>query len=70
MKESCNLTKTPEPSPITKPSRSWSQGREALCGSSFRWESALQAMNPPTPVALTAASVPPATIISASPLLM
>lgn len=31
----------PAPSPMTKPSRPASQGRDARCGSSFRWLSAL-----------------------------
>ena len=33
-----SITKTPEPSPKTKPSRSLSQGREAFSGSSFLLE--------------------------------
>ena len=56
----------PAPSPITKPSRSRSQGRLAFSGSSLRVESARMAANPPTPMGVMAASVPPAIITSAS----
>ena len=57
----------PAPSPITKPSRSLSKGRLARVGSSLRVESARMAANPPTDMAVTAASAPPAIITSASP---
>ena len=57
----------PAPSPITKPSRSRSQGRLALVGSSFRVESARAWLNPPTAVGVWAISEPPATTTSASP---
>ena len=57
----------PEPSPITKPSRSRSNGREARAGSSLRVESARMEQNPPTPRGVMAASLPPAIITSASP---
>jgi hypothetical protein len=60
----------PAPSPMTKPSRLLSQGREALSGLSFLLERALQAMKPPIPDGMTAASAPPASIRSASPLRM
>nr|GMD01564.1 Uncharacterised protein [Ipomoea batatas] len=61
---------TPEPSPMTKPSRFLSHGLEAFSGSSFLWDKARQAMKPPTPAGMTPASVPPATMIFASPLLI
>ena len=38
----------PAPSPITKPSRSASKGREAVSGESLRVDSAFIAQNPPT----------------------
>ena len=57
----------PAPSPITKPSRSLSNGREAFVGSSLRVESARIAAKPPTPSGVIAASLPPAIIASASP---
>ena len=60
----------PAPSPITKPSLFLSQGRDALVGSSLRLDRALQAMKPPTPDGMMAASAPPASIRSASPLCM
>ena len=57
----------PAPSPITKPSRSWSQGREARGGSSLNpVDSARAAANPAMPRRQIAASVPPQTITSAS----
>ena len=62
-----NHTRTPAPSPITKPSLCLSHGLEAVLGSSFLCESALQATKPPNPIGIMAASVPPAIIISASP---
>src|SRR6185369_17994322 len=61
-------TSTPLPSPSTKPSRSLSQGREAVLGSSLRSDSARAAAKPPTPRGDTHDSEPPATITSASPL--
>lgn len=61
---------SPAPSPITKPSLLRSHGREAVAGSSFRLDRALQAMKPPMPEGITAASAPPASMMSASPLLM
>src|SRR5438477_5088003 len=52
---------------MTKPSRFWSQGREALGGSSLKSvESARAAAKPARPIRQTAASAPPATITSAS----
>src|SRR5258706_2851973 len=57
----------PEPSPRTNPSRSLSNGREAVAGSSLRSESALQEQKPPTPDRFTHASAPPAIMASASP---
>src|SRR5712691_8174317 len=60
------MIRMPAPSPMTKPSRSLSQGRLAWAGSSLRVESARIAANPPTPIGVMAASVPPAIITSAS----
>ncbi len=57
---------TPAPSPITKPSRSASNGRLARRGSSLRVDSARIAAKPPTPIGVIAASDPPAIITSAS----
>ena len=57
----------PAPSPTTKPSRSLSHGRQACAGSSLRCDSARMAANPPMPMGVTAASVPPQIITSASP---
>ena len=57
----------PAPSPSTKPSRSLSNGRDAVLGSSFLVERAIIALNPPTPLAVPAASEPPHTITSAFP---
>src|SRR5260370_985566 len=57
----------PAPSPTTKPSRPASQGRLARAGSSLRVESAFMAANPPTPIGVMVASVPPQIIISAAP---
>ena len=59
----------PAPSPITKPSRSRSKGREARTGSSLRVDSARMAAKPPTPSGVMAASLPPAIMASASPAL-
>ena len=56
----------PAPSPMTKPSRSLSNGRLAFSGSSLRVESARIAAKPPTPIGVIAASEPPAIITSAS----
>ena len=44
-----------------------SQGRLAIAGSSLRVDNARAAQKPPTPSGDTAASVPPATMMSASP---
>ena len=64
---SSSRMRTPAPSPMTKPSRSLSKGREAAAGSSLRVESARMALKPPTPRAVIAASLPPAIMTSASP---
>src|ERR1700740_3354701 len=56
----------PAPSPMTNPSRAESQGRLAFSGASFLVERARMAANPPTPMGVMAASVPPAIITSAS----
>src|SRR3954470_4503749 len=61
---------TPDPSPTMKPSRSRSNGRLALAGSSLRVDSARSAPNPPIPIGVIAASEPPAIITSAAPRLM
>ena len=57
----------PEPSPITKPSRSLSKGREAFSGASLRVERARIEQKPATPRGVIAASEPPAIIATASP---
>ena len=57
----------PAPSPSTNPSRVASNGREAVAGSSFRVERARMAANPPMPMSVTLASVPPTTMTSARP---
>src|SRR5216110_3673877 len=57
----------PAPSPTTKPSRLASHGRLARAGSSLRVESAFMAANPPTPIGVIVASVPPQIIIAAAP---
>ena len=64
---SLSRTSTPAPSPITKPSRSWSNGRLARCGSSFRVERARALPKPASAIGVMVASLPPATITSASP---
>src|SRR5580765_5254559 len=61
---------TPDPSPMTKPSRSLSNGRLAFCGASLRVDRARIAPNPPTPIGVIAASDPPAIITSAALRLM
>src|SRR5215213_5079615 len=60
----------PAPSPMMNPSRSLSNGRLALSGSSLRVDIARIAANPPTLMGVIAASDPPAIIASASPRLM
>jgi hypothetical protein len=53
--------------PITKPSRSASNGRLAAAGSSFRRESARMAAKPAIPAGVIAAAAPPQNITSARP---
>ncbi len=55
----------PAPSPMTNPSRSLSQGREAFSGSSLRVDSARMTEKPPTAIGVIAASVPPQIMASA-----
>src|SRR5260221_8453259 len=57
----------PDPSPMTKPSRSLSNGRLACDGSSLRGDRARIAAKPPRPIGVIAASEPPAIMMSASP---
>src|ERR1700741_69598 len=57
----------PAPSPTMKPSRPASQGRQARVGSSLRVESAFMDANPPMPIGVIVASVPPQILISAAP---
>ena len=57
----------PAPSPGTKPSRSRSNGRLAFSGASLRVESARMALNDAMPTSHSDASVPPASMTSASP---
>src|SRR5207244_13606517 len=53
--------------PVTKPSRSWSQGREERGGSSLKLvDKARAAAKPARPIRQIAASAPPQTITSAS----
>ena len=61
------MMRMPAPSARTKPSRSRSKGRLARVGSSFRVERARIAANPPRPIRVIAASLPPVTITSAWP---
>src|SRR6266498_1363277 len=60
----------PAPSPMTKPSRSTSNGREARLGSSLRVLMAFIAQKPPMPMGTMVASLPPANMTLASPILM
>ena len=57
----------PAASPITKPSRSASKGRDAASGSSLRREIARIAPKPAMLTVVTGASVPPQIITSARP---
>src|ERR1700710_2686079 len=57
----------PAPSPITKPSRVASNGREAVSGESLRSESAVMLAKPPIAIGVTGASAPPLIMMSASP---
>ena len=58
---------TPAPSPITKPSRVASNGRDAVSGSSLRSDSACMLAKPPIAIGVTVASEPPVIMTSASP---
>ena len=60
-------TRSPPPSPQTKPSRLASNGREALVGSSLRVDIAFIWQNPAMVSGMMIASAPPAIITSASP---
>src|SRR3546814_15576430 len=62
-----SITRIPAPSPMTKPSRPSSHGRDAFSGSSLRVDSAFIAQKPPTDVGVVAYSAPPAIIAPASP---
>jgi len=57
----------PEPSPITKPSRSRLNGLLAFFGSPLLVLSAVSRLKPVTPSTWIMVCVPPATITSASP---
>ena len=59
-------TTIPAPSPITKPFLSWSNGIDAFFTSSVVFN-AVKEVKPATPIGVILASVPPATITSASP---
>ena len=63
---SSRMTMAP-PSPITKPSRVASNGRDAVSGDSLRSESAFMFAKPPIAIGVTVASEPPVMITSASP---
>ena len=67
---SASRIKTPAPSARTNPSRSRSNGRLARVGSSLRVDRALIEANPPRPMWVIAASLPPVTITSAQPVWM
>jgi len=58
---------TPAPSPMTKPSRSLSNGRDERFGSSLRVLMAFIAQKPPMPIGTMVASVPPATSLARRP---
>src|SRR3546814_11945679 len=62
-----SITRIPAPSPMTKPSRPSSHGRDAFSGSSLRVDRAFIAQKPPTDVGVVAYSAPPASINSAPP---
>ena len=57
----------PPPSPITKPSRVASNGRDAVSGDSLRSDSAFMFAKPPIAIGVTVASEPPVIMTSASP---
>ena len=65
-----STTITPAPSPSTNPSRVRSNGREAVSGESFRFESAVMFASAATPIGQIGASVPPVRTTSASPVAM
>src|SRR6059036_2929248 len=64
---SASSTRTPPPSPQTKPSRPASKGREAFVGSALRVDIAFIAQNPAIVSGMIIASEPPAIMTSASP---
>src|SRR5690349_4044281 len=66
---SSSSTTMPAPSPITKPSRSLSNGRLAFSGSLLRVESAFITEKPPNDSGVIDASAPPAMQASVSPYL-
>ena len=57
----------PPPSPMTKPSRVESNGREAVSGESLRSERAFMFAKPPIAIGVTVISEPPVIMMSASP---
>ena len=57
----------PPPSPMTKPSRVASNGRDAVAGESLRSDSAFMFAKPPIAIGVTVASEPPVIMTSASP---
>ena len=61
-----SITRTPAPSPITKPLRSLSNGIDERSGSSVV-ESAVRALKPPIPILVIEASAPPAKTTSCKP---
>ena len=61
-----STTRTPAPSPITKPLRSLSNGIDERSGSSVV-ESAVRALKPPIPILVIEASEPPAKTTSWNP---
>ncbi len=65
-----STTQTPAPSPKTNPSRVASNGRDAVSGESFRFESAVMFESAATPIGTIGASEPPARTTSHSPVAM
>ena len=62
-----STTTTPAPSPSTNPSRVASNGREAVSGESFRFDSAVMFESAATPIGQMGASEPPVSTTSHSP---
>ncbi len=63
----CSRSRKPAPSPITNPSRSTSNGREASSGSSLRVDSVVMRQKAEMVIGVITASAPPAMTTSAEP---